>query len=66
MTDPPRFELIDNVPEELTCRIRGEPLLGDPDDQPYPPLGPMCGDCYRNREFDETIWEAEWNAGDGP
>ena len=54
------FEVIDRVPTEESCRVCGQPLLGDSDDQPEPPLGPMCGECYRAREFDQTLWEQEW------
>jgi hypothetical protein len=53
------FEFVDLVPEERACGVCGQALLGDPDDQPFPPLGPMCGECYRAREFDQTLWEQE-------
>lgn len=43
------------------CAVCGRPLDGDPDDQPDPPLGPMCGESYRAREFDQTLWELEWS-----
>lgn len=56
------FEHIDLVPEEKTCGICGQPLLGDPDDQPFPPLGPMCGECYRSQQMDDELdWEASEN-----
>ncbi|MBA2275082.1 MAG: hypothetical protein H0W00_00085 [Chloroflexi bacterium] len=45
--------------DPLYCSVCGQPLLGDPDDQPDPPLGPMCGESYRAREFDQTLWELE-------
>ena len=44
--DPTPFD------EEAACRVCDRPLKGDPDDHPEPPLGPMCGDCYRARELD--------------
>jgi len=45
--------------EALYCSVCGHLLDGDPDDQPDPPLGPMCGESYRAREFDQTLWEME-------
>lgn len=45
--------------DPLYCNVCGNRLEGDPDDQPDPPLGPMCGESYRAREFDQTIWELE-------
>jgi hypothetical protein len=53
------FEVMDPPGEDEPCRICGRALAGDPDDQPRPPLGPMCGECYRAREFDQTILEHE-------
>jgi hypothetical protein len=58
------FEFTDLVPEEKSCGVCGQPLTGDVDDQPFPPIGPMCGECYRARQFDEILWETEWR-GDG-
>ncbi|MEJ7752910.1 MAG: hypothetical protein WKF46_08190 [Candidatus Limnocylindrales bacterium] len=49
--------------EPSYCNVCGKVLDGDPDDQPDPPLGPMCGESYRAREFDQTIWESEMSEG---
>lgn len=46
----------------LRCQVCGQPLLGDPEDQPDPPLGPLCGECYRGQQMDD---EVEWSAGLG-
>lgn len=54
------FEHIDLVPDEESCLICGQPLLGDPEDQPFPPLGPMCGECYRSQQLDDEI---DWETG---
>jgi hypothetical protein len=43
----------------LRCAVCGQALAGDPDDQPDWPGGPMDGECYRAREFDQTLWELE-------
>lgn len=43
----------------LRCSVCGQVLAGDPDDQPTWPGGPMDGECYRAREFDQTLWELE-------
>jgi hypothetical protein len=48
----------------LRCSICGQTLASDPDDQPTWPGGPMDGECYRAREFDQTIWELEFTAED--
>ena len=55
------FEVMDPTPfdEEAACRVCDRPLTGDPDDQPEPPLGPMCGDCYRAREPDQRTGEPD-------
>ncbi len=47
--------------EPLYCTVCGRPLEGDPDDHPDPPFGPMCGESYRAREFDQTLWELDWS-----
>lgn len=47
--------------EPLYCTVCDRPLEGDPDDHPDPPLGPMCGESYRAREFDQTLWELDWS-----
>jgi hypothetical protein len=52
-------ELIDDVP--LFCTLCGRRLGEIPDDQPYWPTGPMCGDCYQARELDNDIWASELN-----
>lgn len=54
------FEHIDRVPDEKACLICGQPLLGDPEDQPFPPLGPMCDECHRSQQLDDEI---DWEAG---
>ncbi len=42
------------------CDVCGRPLRPDPDVIPEGVAGgPMCGDCYRAREFDETLWELD-------
>jgi hypothetical protein len=49
------------------CVVCGSLLHGDPDDQSDPWCGPVCGECHRAREFDETLWErdlAEGHYGD--
>jgi hypothetical protein len=40
---------------EIHCAICGHELDGDPDDQPWPPLGPICGECYRAQQMDDDI-----------
>ncbi len=47
----------------LLCGICGLPLVGDPDDRPDHPAGPMCGPCHRAREFDELLWRSDLQAG---
>ena len=44
---------------DLTCVICGAQLVGDPDDQPDWPTGPMCGNCYQAREMDNELWWSE-------
>lgn len=51
-------EIVDG--SELACTICGRPLGYNPDDQPYWPTRPMCGDCYQSREMDNDIWAAEF------
>ena len=60
------FEVMDPTPfdEEAACRVCDRPLMGDPDDQPEPPLGPMCGECYRAREAEQGAGEPD-RAGPG-
>ena len=45
----------------VSCVICGSQLIGEPDDQPDWPTGPMCGNCYQAREMDNEIW---WSAED--
>ncbi|MEO7118324.1 MAG: hypothetical protein ABIZ34_05060 [Candidatus Limnocylindrales bacterium] len=52
-------DLPDATVWEAPCRVCGQPMGGDADDQPDPPLGPMCGDCARAREFDQSLWELD-------
>jgi hypothetical protein len=52
---PVSFRHLDLVEDEKTCRICGQPLLGDVEDQPFPPLGPMCGECYRSQQMDDEL-----------
>jgi hypothetical protein len=48
------------------CGVCGQPLLGDAEDQPFPPLGPLCGECYRGQQMDDEIeWSAELGSGAG-
>lgn len=57
---------LDADDDAAACRICGGPLDGDPDEVPEgTPTGPMCGECYRRREFDQTIWESEALGEDG-
>lgn len=46
-------DLADDHPLCTVCR---QALTGDPDDEPTHPAGPMCGDCYRARAFDDQLW----------
>lgn len=49
------------------CSVCGQELVGDPDDEVTHPTGPMCGDCYRARAFDDQLWAldaSEEGAGD--
>ena len=39
----------------LYCVICGQPLTGDPEDQPDWPTGPMCGECYRGQQTDDDM-----------
>jgi len=49
---------LDADDDATPCDVCGRPLGEDPDTVPDgDPAGPMCGDCYRMREFDETQWE---------
>jgi hypothetical protein len=41
------------------CSIWGQALDGDPDDQPWDAAGAVCGDCFRARELDQTLWELD-------
>lgn len=42
---------------DLVCSVCGEPVdLSDADAEAEPE--PLCGECYRAREFDELLWEA--------
>ncbi|MFN8621575.1 MAG: hypothetical protein U0869_12605 [Chloroflexota bacterium] len=50
---------------DAVCTVCGQPLAGDPDDQPDHPAGPICGACVRAREFDETLWERDLRHEDG-
>ena len=52
------FEVMDPPGDVETCRVCGKSLVGDPDDHPDPPSGPMCGACYRARESDVIEEEA--------
>ena len=38
------------------CSVCGAALTGDPDDDPWHPTGPVCGDCVRARADDELLW----------
>jgi hypothetical protein len=50
---------LDPSTEPLRCSICGDQLTGDGDDDPGHPTGPMCGECFRAREFDEQLWAME-------
>ena len=46
--------------DEPTCTLCGRPLGFSPDDQPFWPTGPMCGDCYQAQQMDDEIaWSNE-------
>lgn len=47
------------------CTVCGDWLHGDKDDDPTHPTGPMCGDCYRARAFDDQLWETGGPDGTG-
>ena len=50
----------------IRCLVCGQALLGDPEDQPHPPLGPMCGECYRAQQMDDELeWSGEFDSGSG-
>jgi hypothetical protein len=50
----------ETLEEPESCSICGRPLGYSPDDQPYWPTGPMCGDCYQSRQMDDEIfWTAD-------
>lgn len=54
--------MVDEILEDaqLYCTICGRPLGYLPDDQPDWPTGPMCGECYQAREFDNELrWSEE-------
>lgn len=53
------FDPQDPMTRDVMCTVCGQPLTGDRDDQPDWPGGPIDGECYRAREFDQTLWEQE-------
>jgi hypothetical protein len=58
------FEFNTGSAGRLRCQICGQPLETDPEDQPFPPLGPMCGECYRGQQMDDEVeWSAEFDSG---
>ena len=57
--DTPEDVFVSWQSSDARCAVCGEPLTGDPDDQPDWPGGPLDGECYRAREFDQTLWEQE-------
>jgi hypothetical protein len=51
---------------DLRCQVCGQPLSGDPEDQPDRPLGPLCGECYRGQQMDDELdWSALGAGGGG-
>jgi hypothetical protein len=57
--------LVDGRPNPVICLVCRQPLLGDPEDQPFPPLGPLCGECYRGQQMDDELdWSATLGSGD--
>ncbi len=52
------FTPFDPLNPALICTVCGQPLTGDPEDQPAWPGGPLDGECYRAREFDN---ELDWS-----
>jgi hypothetical protein len=55
---------LDEVPM-IACEECGRELAGDPDDDPTGAAAgrPMCGECYRSREFEADV--AMLDAQDG-
>jgi NMD protein affecting ribosome stability and mRNA decay len=49
------MDLLDAPDPPARCVICGQELDGDPEDQPFPALGPMCGECYRSQQTDDEI-----------
>jgi hypothetical protein len=43
----------------VDCVICGQPLAGDPEDDPdgASPERPICGECTRARNFDDLLWQ---------
>ena len=56
------FEHPDTPPP--VCTVCRAPLAGDPDDDPWHPMGAVCGDCARSRTDDELIWALDTRAPD--
>jgi hypothetical protein len=48
------------------CVICGQPLAGDPEDDPEAsgPDRPICGECKRARDFDDLLWQMDAADGD--
>jgi hypothetical protein len=62
--DRPMFELTSGSGGSVTCQVCGQPLVGDLEDQPFPPLGPICGECYRGQQMDDEVeWSEELGSG---
>ena len=41
------------------CAVCHQALSGDPEDHPNPPLGPLCGECYRAQQMDDEVMFSE-------
>lgn len=54
--DPRMWPTDDTHQPPMRCTVCGAELTGDKDDDASHPTGPMCGDCYRARAFDDQLW----------
>lgn len=53
------YNSFDPTTPRLICAVCHQPLAGDPEDQPDWPGGPLDGECFRAREFDNDFESAE-------
>jgi hypothetical protein len=60
------FELKTAGAGVIRCRVCGQGLVGDPEDQADPPLGSLCGECYRAQQLDDELdWSNALGSGAG-